>query len=94
MGFFPFTRGLTYLFPLLIIEFFPITGLSYAQTMLVISRILFMLDKLVNSRGLDIGIPDLASVYNLITDGSRCFVFQRLSSQTHLVLKVTQNDND
>ncbi|MFS7934674.1 hypothetical protein Hanom_Chr05g00394421 [Helianthus anomalus] len=78
----PFILVLTYPFPPLISEFFRITGLSYARTTIVMCRVLLVLDKLVNSHGLNFYIPVLASVYNLRTHGSNNFVFQILPCQS------------
>ncbi|MFS7914966.1 hypothetical protein Hanom_Chr02g00159741 [Helianthus anomalus] len=68
--------------------------MSYAQTMPVIWRVLYVLNKLADSHGLNFGIQDLSSVYSPRTLGfSRC-VFQILLGQFYMVLRATQNDND
>ncbi|KAI3754267.1 hypothetical protein L1987_54047 [Smallanthus sonchifolius] len=87
-------RSLSFPFPSLINDFFEITSLSYSQVMPMVWRILFLLDKLNRSHSLTIGIPELASVYNLRTHGHSRFLLQLKKGQIPLVQKATQNDGD
>jgi hypothetical protein len=90
---FPFTLGLRYPFTPLISEFFQVTGLSYAQAMPVIWRILFVLSNLDETHRIDIRASDLATVFNLRTHGSSRFVLQLIQKDVSPVLKATKNEN-
>lgn len=89
---FPFTLGLSYPFPPLFSEFFATTSLSFSQVMPMVWRILLVIHKVNNSHSLNLGIPELAQIYNLRSHGSSRFLFQVKSGHSHLVLRATQND--
>lgn len=60
---YPFTLGLSYPFPDLILDFFKLTGLSFPQLMPMASRLLFTIDWLNHNFGLDIDLPELSLFY-------------------------------
>jgi hypothetical protein len=88
---FPFTIGLRYPFPPFITRFFEITQISPAQTMPVVWRILSVLNRLVETRGLKLEISDLATVYNLRTHGSYRFVLQAIKKSQCPIQGFTKN---
>ena len=73
---YPFTLGLKYPFPGIISDFFMITGLSFIQTMPIIWRVLYWINLLNENKKLNIGVEELASVYDLQTYGSSRFLFK------------------
>ena len=89
---YPFLLGLSYPFPGIIAEFFRDTKISFIQTMPVIWRILHWIHRLKVNKGLNIGLGELASVYDLQTYGSSRFLFKVKKGRIHLVLKSRQND--
>lgn len=89
---FPFNLGLSFPFPPLFTDFFSSTKLCYSQTMPMVWRTLFVIQNLIDSHSLDIGVPELAHSYNLRSHGSSYFLFQVKSGQQHLVLQTTKND--
>jgi hypothetical protein len=89
---YPFTLGLKYPFPGIVSEFFKITGLSFIQAMPIIWRVLYWINLLNQNKKLNIGVEDLASVYDLSTYGSSRFLFKVKPGQNHLVLRSKQND--
>jgi hypothetical protein len=90
---YPFTIGFKYPFPAFVSTFFETTGLSYAQAMSVVWRILHVLNHLVEDLGLDIRIFDLATLYNLRTYGSSRYVLQLIRKDVCPVLKATKNED-
>ena len=91
---FPFTLGLSYPFPSLISDFFKITGLAYAQAMPQIWRILHTLDKLNDKHSLTIGLPEIASNYQLRTHGGSRFVLQLRTKKSPFVYRATQDNRN
>jgi hypothetical protein len=57
-------------------------------------KILANVDLLNEASGLDIGLPELAYMYNIRSHGSCRYLFQIKSSQMHPVLKAPQNETD
>jgi hypothetical protein len=90
---YPFTIGFKYPFPSFVSDFFRATGLSYAQAMPVVWRILHVLNHLVEDLGLDIRVSDLATLYNLRTHGSSRFVLQLIRKEVCPVFKTTKNED-
>lgn len=70
---YPFGLGLKYPFPRVISKFFEITQISYIQAMPIVWRVLFWIEKLNQSRGLDIVLVKLAHVYDVATFGNSRF---------------------
>ena len=89
---YPFALGLRYPFPGIISDFFKVTGLSFIQAMPIIWRILYWIHQLNERKNLNIGVGELASVYDLQTYGSSRFLFKVKPGQNHLVLRSKQND--
>ena len=88
----PFLLGYSYPFPSLTTNFFKVTGLSFIQAMPMVWRTLFTLEEIIQSQSVELGVPELAYVYNLVTHGSSCFVLKLKPDQSRLILKSTQND--
>ena len=91
---FPFSLGLTYPFPSLINEFFETTGLAYSQTMPQIWRILHTLHRLNEKHSLTIGLPEIASNYQLRTHGGSRFVLQLRPRKIPFVYRATQDNRN
>ncbi|KAK9069355.1 hypothetical protein SSX86_011258 [Deinandra increscens subsp. villosa] len=91
---YPFQLGMSFPFPALVNDFFKVTGLSYAQTMPMVWKILYSIDSLNRSRNLSIGIPEICATYNLRTHGNSRFVLQARTSDSHLIPRATHNDHD
>ena len=89
---YPFTLGLTYPFPGIVSDFFAVTGLSFIQAMPIIWRVLYWVNLLNENKKLNIGVEELASVYDLQTYGSSRLLFKVKPGRNHLVLKSKQND--
>lgn len=89
---YPFSLGLKYPFPRTISKFFRVTGISYIQAMPIVWRILYWIDQINQSKGLDIGLLELACVYDLTTFGNSRFLLKFKTHRTPLVLKTKQND--
>ncbi|MFS7941090.1 hypothetical protein Hanom_Chr05g00472061 [Helianthus anomalus] len=60
--------------------------------MLVVWRILYIPNKLIETHGINLQISDLTTTYKLRTHGSYHFVQQLISRQPPLVLKASKND--
>ena len=91
---FPFSLGLSYPFPSLISEFFEITGLAYSQAMPQVWRILHTLHRLNEKHSLRIGLPEIASNYQLRTHGGSRFVLQLRPKKTPFVYRATQDNRN
>ena len=87
-----FTLGLTYPCSSIVSDFFTVTGLSFIQAMPIIWRVLYWINLLNENKKLNIGVEELASVYDLQTYGSSRFLFKVKLGRNHLVLKSKQND--
>lgn len=81
-----------YPFPRIVSEFFRVTEISYIQAMSIVWRILNWIDQVNQSKGLDIGLLELACVYDLTTFGYSCFLLKVKTHRSPLVLKTKHND--
>ncbi|KAJ0650253.1 hypothetical protein HanOQP8_Chr15g0590281 [Helianthus annuus] len=89
---YPFSLGLRYPFPPFISRFFELTGLSYAQTMPMVWRILMVLDQIKSHHCPNLCIEDLPVAYRLRSHGnSRFLLFS--TSKNPLILKATKNED-
>ncbi|KAM0070940.1 hypothetical protein Hdeb2414_s0001g00019121 [Helianthus debilis subsp. tardiflorus] len=87
---YPFSIGLRYPFPAFISRFFELTGLSYAQTIPMVWRVLVTLDQIRSRFIPNLCIEDLPIAYRLRSHGnSRFLLFS--TSKNPLVLKATKN---
>ncbi|KAC9540714.1 hypothetical protein E3N88_45661 [Mikania micrantha] len=91
---YPFSLGLSFLFPTLISEFFRITRLCYPQLMPMGWRLLVTLHRLNHRFGLKIGVPEISSVYQLRTHGYSRFLLQRRTGAPLLVHGITMNEDE
>ncbi|MFS7997943.1 hypothetical protein Hanom_Chr12g01147931 [Helianthus anomalus] len=90
---YPFSIGLQYPFSAFISRFFELTGLSYAQTMPMVWRVLVTLDQIKARHVPDLCIEDLPISYRLRSHGSSQFrLFS--TSKDPLILKTTKNEDD
>ncbi|KAJ0726238.1 hypothetical protein HanPI659440_Chr12g0468031 [Helianthus annuus] len=90
----PFQIGFTYPFPFLTQSFFTLTGLCYVQAMLMVWRVLYTLENIIEQEGIDIGMSELSQLYNLVIHGSHRFLFKHKLGQAHPILKTTKNDTN
>ncbi|KAJ0763918.1 hypothetical protein HanPI659440_Chr08g0286341 [Helianthus annuus] len=90
----PFLIGYSYPFPQFTQSFFSLTGISYIQAMPMIWRVLYTLERIIEHEGIDLGMAELAEMYDLTTFGSCRYLFKRKAGEDHPVLKVTKNDTN
>ncbi|KAD7477442.1 hypothetical protein E3N88_00580 [Mikania micrantha] len=91
---YPFSLGLSFPFPTLISEFFRITRLCYPQLMPMDWRLLVTLHKLNHKYGLNIGVAEISSSYQLRTHGYSRFLLHRRPGAPILVHGVTMNEEE
>ncbi|KAF5778833.1 hypothetical protein HanXRQr2_Chr12g0552221 [Helianthus annuus] len=90
----PFTIGYSYPFPAFTQSFFSLTGISYIQAMPMIWRVLYTFERIIEHEGIDLGMAELAELYDLTTFGSHRYLLKRKAGEDHPVLKVTKNDTN
>ncbi|KAJ0612037.1 hypothetical protein HanHA300_Chr01g0022661 [Helianthus annuus] len=90
---YPFSIGLRYPFPAFISRFFELTGLSYAQTMPMVWRVLVMLDQIKSRHIPYLCIEDLHIAYRLRSHGNSHFLLFS-TSKNPLILKATKNEDE
>ncbi|KAJ0448542.1 hypothetical protein HanLR1_Chr17g0676601 [Helianthus annuus] len=89
---YPFSLGLRYPFLAFISCFFELTGLSYAQTMPMVWRVLVVLDQIKSRHVPDLCVEDLPIAYRLRSHGNNRFL-QFSTSKNPLILKATKNED-
>ncbi|KAJ0861983.1 hypothetical protein HanPSC8_Chr12g0512921 [Helianthus annuus] len=90
----PFIIGYSYPFPAFTQSFFSLTGISYIQAMPMIWRVLYTFERIIEQKGIDLGMAELAALYDLTTFGSHRYLLKRKAGEDHPVLKVTKNDTN
>ncbi|KAJ0442840.1 hypothetical protein HanIR_Chr16g0813921 [Helianthus annuus] len=90
----PFTIGYSYPFPAFTQSFFSLTGMSYIQAMPMIWRVLCTLERIIEQEGIDLGMSELAELYDLTMFGSCRYLLKRKAGEHHPVFKVTKNDTN
>ncbi|KAJ0916467.1 hypothetical protein HanPSC8_Chr06g0262031 [Helianthus annuus] len=90
----PFTIGFSYPFPDFTQSFFSLTGISYIQAMPMIWRVLYTFERIIEQEGIDLGMAELANLYDLTTFGSHRYLLKRKAGEDHPVFKVTKNDTN
>ncbi|KAF5786149.1 hypothetical protein HanRHA438_Chr10g0449351 [Helianthus annuus] len=90
---YPFSPGLRYSFPEFMMQFFCITGLSFAQTMPVVWRVLIVLNQIKTYHVPDLCIEDIPIAYRLRSHGNNRFLLFSTSNNP-LIFKVTQNEDE
>ncbi|KAF5820827.1 hypothetical protein HanXRQr2_Chr01g0006641 [Helianthus annuus] len=90
----PFTIGYSYPFPAFTQSFFSLTGISYIQAMPMIWRVLYTFERIIEQKGIDLGMAELAALYDLTTFGSCRYLLKRKAGEDHPVFKVTKNDTN
>ncbi|KAJ0922584.1 hypothetical protein HanPSC8_Chr05g0205601 [Helianthus annuus] len=89
---YPFSIGLQYPFSPFISRFFELTGLSFAQTMPMVWRVLATLERIKARHMPDLCIEDLPMAYRLRSHGSSRFLLFSISKDP-LILKATKNED-
>ena len=90
----PFLIGYSYPFPTFTQSFFSLTGISFIQAMPMIWRVLYTFERIIEQEGIDLGMSELAELYDLTTFGSHRYLLKRKAGEDHPVLKVTKNDTN
>ncbi|KAM0043475.1 hypothetical protein Hdeb2414_s0010g00341721 [Helianthus debilis subsp. tardiflorus] len=90
----PFKIGFTYPFTVLTQSFFTLTGLCYIQAMLMVWRLLYTLEHIIEQEGIDIGMSELSQLYNLVSHGSYRYLFKSKPQKPLPILKTTKNDTN
>ncbi|KAJ0846880.1 hypothetical protein HanRHA438_Chr15g0729871 [Helianthus annuus] len=90
----PFQIGFIYPFPAFTQSFLTLTGLCYTQAMPMVWRVLYTLEHIIEHEGINIGMPELSRLYNLVSHGSHRFLFKHKPQKLHPLLKVTKNDSN
>ncbi|KAJ0520311.1 hypothetical protein HanIR_Chr10g0457971 [Helianthus annuus] len=90
----PFTIGYSYPFPQFTQSFFSLTDISYIQAMPMIWRVLYTLERIIEQEGIDLGMSELAEMYDLTTFGSHRYLFKRKPGEEHPIFKATKNDTN
>ncbi|KAF5765241.1 hypothetical protein HanRHA438_Chr15g0713731 [Helianthus annuus] len=90
----PFTIGYSYPFPSFTQFFFSLTGISYIQAMPMIWRVLYTFERIIEQEGIDLGMAELAELYDLTTFGSHRYLLKRKAGEDHPIFKVTKNDTN
>ncbi|MFS7919915.1 hypothetical protein Hanom_Chr03g00218221 [Helianthus anomalus] len=66
--------------------------MCYIQAMPMMRRVLYTIENIIEQKGIEIGMSELAELYNLVSHGSHRFLFKHNPGQPHLILKTTKND--
>ncbi|KAJ0931512.1 hypothetical protein HanPSC8_Chr04g0162461 [Helianthus annuus] len=90
----PFAIGYSYPFPDFTQSFFSLTGISYIQAMPMIWRVLYTFERIIEQEGIDLGMAELAELYDLTTFGSHRYLLKRKAGEDHPIFKVTKNDTN
>ncbi|KAJ0724625.1 hypothetical protein HanPI659440_Chr12g0449711 [Helianthus annuus] len=90
----PFLIGYSYPFPTFTQSFFFLTGISYIQAMPMIWRVLYTFERIIEQEGIDLGMAELAELYDLTTFGSHRYLLKRKAGEDHPIFKVTKNDTN
>ncbi|KAF5796194.1 hypothetical protein HanXRQr2_Chr08g0348571 [Helianthus annuus] len=90
----PFTIGYSYPFPAFTQSFFSLTGISYIQAMPMIWRVQYTFERIIEQKGIDLGMAELAEFYDLTTFGSHRYLLKRKAGEDHPVFKVTKNETN
>ncbi|KAJ0943026.1 hypothetical protein HanPSC8_Chr03g0099121 [Helianthus annuus] len=90
----PFTIGYTYPFPDFTQSFFSLTGISYIQAMPMIWRVLITLERIIEQQGIDLGMSELAEMYDLVSHGSHRYLLKHKPGEEHPIFKATKNDTN
>ncbi|KAJ0814284.1 hypothetical protein HanPSC8_Chr17g0783811 [Helianthus annuus] len=90
----PFTIGYTYPFPDFTQSFFSLTGISYIQARPMVWRVLITLERIVEQQDIDLGISELAEMYDLVSHGSHRYLLIHKPGEEHSIFKATKNDTN
>lgn len=88
----PFSLVFKYNFSGIDSNFFQPTKFSYIHVIPIIWRILYWIERVNLSYNLDIGLTELAFVYDLSTFGSFCFLLRVKTNKPPVISKTKHND--
>ncbi|KAJ0801068.1 hypothetical protein HanPI659440_Chr03g0112541 [Helianthus annuus] len=60
----------------------------------MIWRVLYTFERIIEQKGIDLGMTELAELYDLTTFGCHRYLLKRKAGEDHPVLKVTKNDTN
>ena len=60
----------------------------------MIWRVLYTFERIIEQEGIDLGMAELAELYDLTTFGSYRYLLKRKAGEDHPVFKVTKNDTN
>ncbi|KAJ0896304.1 hypothetical protein HanRHA438_Chr08g0333281 [Helianthus annuus] len=60
----------------------------------MIWRVLYTFERIIEQKGIDLGMAELAALYDLTTFGSCRYLLKRKAGEDHPVFKVTKNDTN
>ena len=89
---YPFLLGLKFPFTGVIEEFFSKTGIPYIQTTPGVWRILHWVNLLNENTGMNVGLEEITSVYDIKSFKSFWFVLKRKPGRTPLIEDFTPED--
>ena len=89
---YPFLLGLKFPFTGVVGEFFSRTGIPFIQTTSGVWIILYWIDRLNESKSMNIGLEEIGSVYDIKSLRSFWFVLKRKPGRTPLVEDFSQDD--
>ncbi|KAJ0569730.1 hypothetical protein HanHA300_Chr05g0169821 [Helianthus annuus] len=88
----PFLIGFSYPFHAFTQSFFALTGMCYIQAMPMMWRVLYTLENIIEQEEIEIGMSELAELYNLVSHGSYRFLFKHKPGDSHPILKTTKKN--
>ena len=89
---YPFLLGLKFTFTGIIEEFFSKTGIPYIQTMPAVWIILHSINLLNENKGMDIGLKEVATVYDIKSFRSFWFLLKNKPGRTPLIEDFSHED--
>ncbi|MFS7917047.1 hypothetical protein Hanom_Chr03g00184511 [Helianthus anomalus] len=57
-------------------------------------RVLFTLERIIEQEDMELGMSELAELYNLVSHRSHRYLFKHKPGQEHPILKTTKNDTN
>ncbi|MFS7910399.1 hypothetical protein Hanom_Chr02g00105871 [Helianthus anomalus] len=88
------TAWFNYPFSVLTQAFFTLTGMCFIQAMLMMWRVFYTHENIIEQEGVEIGMSELSQLYNLVSHGSHRFLFKHKPGQAYPILKTTKNDSN
>ncbi|MFS7967967.1 hypothetical protein Hanom_Chr09g00792021 [Helianthus anomalus] len=68
--------------------------MCYIQTMPMMWRVLYTLENIIEQEGIELGMSELAELYNIVSHGSHRYLLKHKPGEPHPILKTTKNDTN